>query len=177
MFVKKYLLWYSSSYVSDIQKQDNGTMHFCDTQVTSTTTSVQLLKLKSKGPDVWLVMIIGTPQRLLHFVNLPFLRWNLRCIENKCLQCHVKSMFTMQQKAETKMILIICKVHLRNFLNRCTTQAKNTCSIRIHTIQKKINYLPPVQDDCSFAWDQMAHEYQWMVIIVNNETISIQEKY
>lgn len=38
----------------------------------------------------------------------------------KRLQCHI-SMFTMQQKAETKMILIICKVHLRNFLNTSTT--------------------------------------------------------
>lgn len=39
----------------------------------------------------------------------------------KRLQCHVISMLTMQQKAETKMILIICKVHLRNFLNTSTT--------------------------------------------------------
>ena len=86
---------------------DPGTMQSWDTQVTLTTTKVQLLNPKTKGPDVWLAMMLWIPYRLLHIVNLTFLTWNFRCIET-CLQCHVKSMFTKHQKAERKMMFIIC---------------------------------------------------------------------
>ena len=38
--------------------------------------------------------------------------------KKKCFHCHVKSMITKHQNAETNVILIIRKVYLGNFLNR-----------------------------------------------------------
>lgn len=58
---------------------------------------------------------------IVAFCESSFFNMELTLHRIQRLQCHVISMFTMQQKAETNVILIICKVHLRNFLNRSTT--------------------------------------------------------
>ena len=38
-----------------------GTMHCWDTQASQTTTYVQLLNIKTKGPDEWLAMMLWNP--------------------------------------------------------------------------------------------------------------------
>ena len=102
---------------------------------------------------------------IVAFCKSYFFNMELPLYRKKSLQSHVKSMVTKHHKAEKKMILIIRNVHLQNVLSTLFDLGSN----HIETI----NYLPPVQHYCSFAWDQMVHEYQWIVIIVTNKTISM----
>ena len=97
-------------------------------------------------------------------------------------------MVTKHHKAETKMILIIRNVHLQNVLSTLFHLGSNHIEIFSKEVQHRlktlanldtynietINYLPPVQQYSSFAWDHMVQEYQWTVTLVKNKTISMQ---
>ena len=85
----------------------------------------------------------------------------------KCLQCHVKAMFTNHQKAETKKYLSFV-TYIYEISSEEQQRLKALVNLDINDIEE-INYLPLVQHNCSFAWDQIVNIVECLTFILNFE--------